>query len=182
MRKKIIIVALLAVLAACGYLVYHYFMNNKIPVKSSIILPEGTKADFVVLYKKDRKLVLLQKNIQLKEYHISLGDDPVGHKEKEGDKKTPEGLYKIDYRNPNSKYHYSLHISYPNKNDSLHAAALGVSPGGNIMIHGFPDNMTFLEDYYISHDWTDGCIAVSNQDIDEIAGAVPDGTAIYINP
>jgi murein L,D-transpeptidase YafK len=157
-------------------------MSNFKPFKSSVILPAETKADFVVVYKKDRKLVLLQNNRYLKEYHISLGDNPEGHKEKEGDKRTPEGLYFIDYRNPGSKYHYSLHISYPNKNDSNFAASLGVSPGSNIMIHGSPNNMKFLEDYYICHDWTDGCIALSDSDMDEIAGAVNDGTAIYINP
>lgn len=119
---------------------------------------------------------------ELKYYNISLGKNPLGHKEKEGDKKTPEGSYMIDYHNPNSKYHLSLRISYPNEKDKSNAEKLGVSAGSDIMIHGLPNNFTMLEDYYVNNDWTDGCIAVDNEDIEEIYRCVDDKTPIVINP
>lgn len=169
-------------LVPVSVIVYYKYFSSAIIHKSSVVLPAGIKADSIVVFKNERRLVLMKNNKMLKDYHISLGDNPEGHKEKEGDEKTPEGLYKIDYRNPNTKYHYSLHISYPDKKDSIHAASLGVSPGGNITIHGCPGNTSFPEEYYINNDWTDGCIALSNSDIKELAGAVPDGTPVFINP
>lgn len=117
----------------------------------------------------------------LKSYHVSLGKNPLGHKEKEGDKKTPEGLYIINGRNPSSKYHLSLRISYPNERDKLNAENQGFSPGGDIMIHGLPNYTKFLEDYYVSTDWTDGCIAVKNKEIEELWSVVKDGTPIFVN-
>lgn len=182
-KKYIIIIVSVIILLPVSYIVYYKFIsNNHKRVISSVVLPEETKADSIIVFKSERRLVLMENGKTLKEYHISLGDEPVGHKEQEGDEKTPEGLYKIDYRITNTKYHYSLHISYPNADDILHAAGLNVSPGGDITIHGCPENMSYLEDYYINNDWTDGCIALSNNDIKEVAEAVPDGTPIYINP
>jgi murein L,D-transpeptidase YafK len=90
-------------------------------------------------------------------------------------------LYIISGRNPNSKYHRSLRISYPNETDKMNALNNGYSPGGDIMIHGLPNNTSFLEDYYINNDWTDGCIAVTNVEIEEIWRAVKDGSPIYVN-
>lgn len=117
----------------------------------------------------------------LKTYTISLGKNPDGAKEMEGDKKTPEGSYKIEFKNPNSKYHLSLRISYPNDLDKSKAESIGVEPGSDIMIHGLPNNMGLLEDYYLTNDWTDGCIAVSNNEIEEIWRVVDVGTPITIN-
>lgn len=144
-------------------------------------LPQGSVSDSIVVFKADRKMLLYFKSKILKTYSISLGDNPVGHKEKEGDEKTPEGLYSISGRNPNSKYHLSLRISYPNEQDKLNAQMNGYSPGGDIMIHGLPNNTGFLENYYVNNDWTDGCIAVTNEEIREIWSAVSDGTPIFIN-
>ncbi len=144
-------------------------------------LPAGTISDSIVVFKSERKLSLYYRNKLLKSYHVSLGDSPIGHKEKEGDEKTPEGLYSISGRNPGSKYHLSLRISYPNDSDKMNAERTGNLPGGDIMIHGLPNHAGFLEDYYSSNDWTDGCIAVNNEEIEEIWGVVKDGTPILIN-
>ncbi len=144
-------------------------------------LSPGSISDSIVVWKSERKLSLYYDNKLLKSYHISLGDNPVGHKEKEGDEKTPEGLYKISGRNPISKYHLSLRISYPNENDKKNADFKGYSPGGDIMIHGLPHYSAFLENYYVNNDWTDGCIAVTNEEIEELWEAVKDGTPILIN-
>ena len=183
-KIKILVISsiIIILLVPVSFVIYYKFVSKSIKLKSSVILTDDIEADSIVVFKSERRLVLMENGKTLKEYHISLGDEPVGHKEQEGDEKTPEGLYKIDYRITNTKYHYSLHISYPNSDDILHAAGLGVSPGGDITIHGCPENMSYLEDYYINNDWTDGCIALSNNDIKEVAGAVPDGTPIFINP
>lgn len=108
---------------------------------------------------------------------IQLGDDPVGAKRFEGDERTPEGHYVIDYANPSSSYHLSLHISYPDARDRAYAESLGRSPGGGIFIHGQPNS---LQSGRIEGDWTDGCIALSNEEIEELWQLVPDGTPIEI--
>jgi murein L,D-transpeptidase YafK len=119
-------------------------------------------------------MLLLRGNVVLRSYRIALGRDPVGHKQREGDGRTPEGRYIVDRRNPKSKFHLALHISYPNSDDVARAQAAGVDPGGDIMIHGLKDG-ELRED-----DWTQGCIAVTDQEMDEIWGLVPDGTVIVI--
>ena len=141
--------------------------------------PPGT-ADLVIVDKSDRTLTLMRGGAVLKTYRgIALGGAPVGHKRFEGDEKTPEGRYTIDYRNPDSAYHLSLHISYPDAEDLAYAKAQLRSPGGDIFIHGQPNAMIFGT---LSGDWTDGCIAVSNEEIEELWAAVPDGTPIEISP
>ena len=109
--------------------------------------------------------------------HIQLGDAPIGHKQFEGDERTPEGRYTIDYGNSDSAYHLSLHISYPNARDTAHARAQGRSPGGLIFIHGQPNSLPVGR---IPGDWTDGCIAVSNEEIEALWDAVLDGATIEI--
>ena len=138
-------------------------------------------ADLILIKKSERKMFLIKNNTILREYPISLGKHPVGHKQKQGDYRTPEGLYTIDFRNRNSKFHLSLHIDYPNRQDKLRAQQLGVNPGGNIFIHGLPNgkNMPLV---YRGVDWTRGCIAVNNQEIREIASYVVDGTPVRIAP
>lgn len=145
-------------------------------------LPNDVKADRVVVTKSQRKLVLLQQGKTLKEYHIALGRVPDGRKQQEGDGKTPEGQYTIDYRKPDSAFHFALHISYPNEQDSKDAAAKGASPGGLIMIHGMRNGLGFIGNLHRLFDWTNGCIAVTDREIEEIARAVDDGTPIEINP
>ena len=139
-----------------------------------------TLAESVLVDKSLRKMWLVADGRRYREYDISLGDSPVGHKEQEGDERTPEGRYIIDYRNPESKYHLSLHIDYPREQDREQARQKGVSPGGNIFIHGVPNGMESASGKLAGRDWTDGCIAVSNQEIEEIWRLVRDGTPIEI--
>lgn len=140
-------------------------------------------ADRVVVYKAERQMSLLQQGRVLKTYRIALGGNPVGHKVRQGDSRTPEGSYILDWRNPNSAFFLSLHISYPNEADRERAARLGVPPGGAIMIHGQSNDASNSSGRKRSRrDWTDGCIAVSNSEMLEIWEAVPDGTPIDIYP
>jgi len=140
------------------------------------------KADKVVVLKSERLLMLLKKGWILKKYTVALGKNPTGRKTRAGDNRTPEGLYFVDWRNANSQYHRSLHISYPNPKDLRSATALGVSAGDNVMIHGFPKNFNDHPDRLQKIDWTQGCIAVTNDEIEEIWNLVPDGTPIEIKP
>lgn len=142
-----------------------------------------TTADLVRVYKAEHRLELLHNGAVFKSYPISLGFNPLGTKRQEGDGRTPEGRYVIDWRNRHSHYHLSLHISYPDAADKRWAKAHGVDPGGAIMIHGLPNGMNDdAANLFIGRDWTAGCIAVSNQAIREIWDRVPDGTAIVILP
>ena len=136
----------------------------------------------MVVNKSRRELLLLSGGNVLRSYRISLGFDPVGHKVKDGDGRTPEGRYAIDRRNPRSAYHLSLRISYPNEADRLRAGELGVDPGGDIMIHGLPNGVDAAERGHPERDWTRGCIAVSDAEMEEIWSLVADGTAVEINP
>ncbi|MEG3638598.1 L,D-transpeptidase family protein [Magnetococcus sp. PR-3] len=141
------------------------------------------KAAKVLVHKQARTLSLLDaQNRVIKSYTIGLGDAPVGHKQQEGDERTPEGDYVLDWRNARSRYHLSLHISYPNAEDRAHAQARGVSPGGAIMIHGLPNGLSAAADMFANRDWTDGCIAVNNEEIEEIWASVENGTPIRILP
>jgi L,D-peptidoglycan transpeptidase YkuD (ErfK/YbiS/YcfS/YnhG family) len=138
--------------------------------------------DKVLIEKKKRRLALISKGKEVKIYKIALGANPVGHKEKEGDNKTPEGTYTIESRNWNSEYHLSLRISYPNERDKKRAKELGVSPGGNIMIHGIKNGLAWVGPFHTRMDWTEGCIAVTNKEMEEIARLVPNGTPVEIRP
>lgn len=139
-------------------------------------------ADKVLIEKKARRLTLLSEGQAVKTYRIALGGAPEGPKEKEGDNKTPEGVYIIDARNSNSAYHLSLHISYPNVKDRKRARELGVSPGGQIMIHGIKNGFGWIGALHTRYNWTQGCIAVTNEEIEEIAALAPDGTPVEIRP
>jgi murein L,D-transpeptidase YafK len=139
-------------------------------------------ADKVLIEKQARRLTLLTKGEVIKTYKIALGGNPVGPKEMQGDNKTPEGTYVIDYRNGNSDYHLSLRISYPNAEDRERARKRGVSPGGDIMIHGLKNGFAPLGASHAAFDWTEGCIAVTNQEMEEIYRFVPVGTVVEIRP
>jgi len=137
------------------------------------------KAEFLLLEKKARRLTLFHEGSPLKSYRVALGANPTDHKQQQGDERTPEGVYFIDFKNPNSAFHRSLKISYPNRRDRARAAQAGVDPGGLIMIHGLGDRPTYLQE---SGNWTDGCIAVTNREIEEIWDAVELDTPIMILP
>ncbi|PKH06024.1 murein L,D-transpeptidase family protein [Moritella sp. Urea-trap-13] len=139
------------------------------------------QADYVLVNKSARTLLLLKDNQIIKSYLISLGKNPVGAKTQRGDKKTPEGIYNIDFKNRKSKFHLSLHINYPNKFDKQRSFKDSLDPGGSIYIHGLP-NKKLNAGLLIGSDWTNGCIAVSNKEIRDIARYVPDGTPIEITP
>lgn len=145
-------------------------------------LPKEAKADRVVVVKKDRTLTLFRHGAILKRYKVALGRSPIGPKSRQGDHKTPEGIYALDRRNAHSRFYRAIHISYPNAQDRLRAKKSGVSPGGDIFLHGLPDGFGWLGDTHRLKDWTDGCIAVTNNEMDEIWVAVPDGTVIEIRP
>ena len=139
-------------------------------------------ADQVLVLKGERTMKLLAHGKVLRSYKVALGGEPVGAKQQQGDHKTPEGQYVLDRRNPLSKYYRSLHVSYPNEHDKLEAAKRGVDPGGDIMIHGLPNGFAWLGALHRDHDWTDGCIALTDKEMDEIWRLVPDGTPIEIRP
>jgi murein L,D-transpeptidase YafK len=171
--RRLAALAVLALVAGCA-------TQPPEPAKRVIPQVDFVPADFVLVDKSDRTLALMRGGEVVRTYFdIALGDAPVGHKRFQGDEKTPEGRYTIDYRNPQSSYHLSLHISYPNSADRAHARGLGRSPGGDIFIHGQPNGWGMLR---IPGDWTDGCIALRNDEIEEIWGMVPDGTPIEIRP
>ena len=142
----------------------------------------GFDADSVIVLKKDRILQLLSHGRVMKSYKIALGANPVGPKRQRGDHRTPEGLYVLDSRNEHSQFYKSIHISYPNPHDRAAARQRGVSPGGDVFVHGLPNGYGFLGSSHRLKDWTDGCIAVTDQEMDEIWKAVADGTPIEIRP
>jgi murein L,D-transpeptidase YafK len=142
--------------------------------------PAPQRADAILILKKDHVLELLSSGEVIRTYKVALGRGGLAPKEREGDARTPEGHYVIDSRNANSAYHRALHISYPGPDDRKRAAQLGVSPGGAIMIHGLPNGVGWLGSAHRLYDWTLGCIAVTDSEIDEIWNLVPVGTPVEI--
>lgn len=145
-------------------------------------LPQDAKADRVIVVKKERTLTLMIEGKSLKTYKVALGGSPVGPKDRQGDLKTPEGTYTLDRRNAHSQFYRSIHVSYPDVEDRARARKLGMSPGGDIYLHGLPNGYGWIGTGHRLKDWTDGCIAVTNAEMDEIWRAVPDGTPIEIRP
>jgi murein L,D-transpeptidase YafK len=145
-------------------------------------LPQGMTADRIVVLKSARTLDLYRNDVLLKRYSISLGLQPVGAKQREGDRRTPEGRYHIDFRKADSGYHRALHISYPSREDRMRAAREGVAPGGAVMIHGMRNGFGWIGRAHRWFDWTHGCVAMTNAELDELWRAVPDGTPIELRP
>ena len=150
--------------------------------KAETPLAKGAVADCVLVEKAERRLTLFHGEGVLKTYRVALGREPVGPKQREGDGRTPEGSYVIAGRKADSAFHRALRISYPNQGDLARARAAGQPPGGDIMIHGLKNGLGWLGPLHTSSDWTEGCIAVTNEEIEEIWEAVPDGTAVEIRP
>lgn len=140
------------------------------------------QADFVRVYKAERRLVLFANHVPIDEFQIALGSRPIGPKRQKGDGRTPEGIYTIDWRKADSDFFRALHISYPNQRDRRAARERGVSPGGAIMIHGLPNGLGMIGAHHILRDWTDGCIAVTNEEMALLWERVPDGVTIEIFP
>lgn len=148
---------------------------------AAITLASAEQAiDSVFVDKSERRLELRRNGMVVRSYQIALGGNPLGAKRQEGDQRTPEGDYRIDWRNPQSAYHLSLHIDYPNAADLAASAERGVPAGGAIFIHGLPNYWPAATAPKV--DWTAGCIALDNAEIEEIWRLVPDGTPITIVP
>ncbi len=154
------------------------YMKSHSIQQSSI--PNTTIIDKVFVDKSERRLQLLSGDTVIKSYHIALGGNPIGHKQQKGDNRTPVGSYLLDYKNENSIAHRSIHVSYPNAADKARAQSLGVDAGGDIMIHGQMNCFGHLAWLNQKRDWTEGCIAVTNEEMDEIMAAVNVGTPIEI--
>jgi murein L,D-transpeptidase YafK len=151
---------------------------------SSAVDPGGPVpiADSIVIEKKARRLVLFHHGRPIRTYRVALGANPVGDKRFAGDKKTPEGLFSIDGKNEKSDFHLALHISYPDSAHRARAEALGLNPGGNILIHGLPNSKGATGAFHRTVDWTDGCIAVTDEEVEGLWSAVMVGTPVEIKP
>lgn len=174
MKRKLLLLLFLGCAVLAGTLFWAH--------RDSTPLPAGARANRIVVEKSARRLTLFQGTTPLKTYRVALGRAPVGPKEREGDKRTPEGIYVINLRNDRSSYHRSLGISYPSRSDSARAAKQGVPPGKEIMIHGIKNGLGWLGGLHRTIDWTAGCIAVTDAEIDEIYRATRIGTPIEIRP
>jgi murein L,D-transpeptidase YafK len=172
--KLLLLFLLLLCLAALGLAAAAYLNFNP--------LPRDVVADRVLVEKAARRLTLLRNGSALKTYRVALGRAPVKAKEYEGDQRTPEGIYTIDFHKPDSDYHLALHVSYPEQHDVDRAAAQGLSAGSDIMIHGLPNGRGWIGRFHRREDWTAGCMAVADFEIEEIYRAVPDGTPIELRP
>ena len=173
MKLKIILFASAAALCVGVFIFTHEWR----------LVPPGTIIDRIVIEKSKREMSIFKDGRQLKTYHVALGGNPIGPKEEEGDMKTPEGVYRIDERKADSDYHLALHLSYPSEADNARAAARGVSAGSDIEIHGLPNDQSLANQLRKrSKDWTAGCIAVSNGEIEELWRVTPVGTTVEIKP
>lgn len=199
-RKYIFILAgILFICLLSAYILYDRYGKYLPTATSDVAFPtaltvaqiqsirQNTPIDIIHVYKSQRYLILEHQHNMIRRYPIRLGFNPIGHKVQEGDGKTPEGRYIIDWRNPQSSFYKSLHVSYPNAKDQQKARQLGVSAGGDIMIHGSATTkqvkaLPNLMHYFPQKDWTWGCIAVRNMDIDEIWQLVNNETVIEIHP
>ncbi|MFZ2290599.1 MAG: L,D-transpeptidase family protein [Halopseudomonas yangmingensis] len=149
---------------------------------ASLPLAAGPTVDKVLVHKHERRLELLSGDQVVRSYRIALGRQPIGHKQQRGDQRTPEGIYTLDWRQHSEQFNLSIHIDYPNLKDRISAMQRGVDPGSMIMIHGTPIDEEFPEWYFKGLDWTNGCIALQNDDMRELWKLVPDGTLIEIRP
>jgi len=172
-RRILFLFAAIVVLIGGVYAYAHHVWNP---------LPAETTIDRIVVEKSARRLSIFTDGKKLKTYRIALGRNPIGAKQEEGDMKTPEGIYKIDSRNPQSAYHLALHISYPSDEDTARAAERGVNAGFDIMIHGIQNGAGWIGAFHRWHDWTAGCVALTDEEIEELWRVTPDGTTVELRP
>lgn len=154
-------------------------LYNWFPEKA---LPQNVAVDYILVHKSRHELLAYSRGVLLKRYQVSFGDSPVGHKEFEGDERTPERVYTINDKNPHSVCYKNLGISYSNAADRAHAKQVGKSPGGDIKIHGLFNGQGYIHKFHRWKNWTNGCIAVTNDEMEELYNAVPIGTKIEIQP
>jgi murein L,D-transpeptidase YafK len=160
------------ILSIISLLIYYFYPEQKLAYNINI--------DSLVVYKSKRELMAYSKGQLIKTYKISLGRNPIGDKEFEGDKKTPEGVYFINAKNPNSGYYKNLGISYPNKHDIEVSKKLGKPTGGDVKIHGLRNGTGFISKFQRWFDWTAGCIALTDEEVEELYNTVNIGTKIEI--
>jgi murein L,D-transpeptidase YafK len=173
MRTIILLITSVLGLVGVSYLYAHHVWNP---------LPRGTTIDHIVVEKSARKMSVLANGKPLKSYRVALGRSPVGPKQQEGDNKTPEGVYKVDGRNPQSNFHLAFHVSYPSDEDKRRAAEQRVPAGFDIMIHGIQNGRGWIGAFHRLNDWTAGCIAVTDEEMEELWRITPDGTIVDIRP
>lgn len=179
MRRVLFKAVALAVLLLMAVAAWDFFKpNRQIP---ALAAPDQ-RATSILIEKESHRLTLLRNDTVLKTYSIALGANPTGHKQQEGDRRTPEGDYKIDFKNQRSRFHLALRISYPDAKDRDGAKQRGVPPGSDIMIHGVRNGLGWLGNLHRRFDWTDGCAAVTNSEIEEIWAMVDVGTTVTIKP
>jgi len=171
--RTIVVLICLVGLGLGAYVCAHHNWNP---------LPAGITIDRILVEKSAHRLSVWKNGRKLKSYRVALGRNPVGAKQEEGDMKTPEGVYKIDSRNPQSDYHLALHVSYPSDEDTARAAERGVNAGFDIMVHGIQNGGGWIGAFHRWRDWTAGCIALTDEEIDELWRVTPDGTPIEIKP
>lgn len=186
MNKFFKILFLMTALCLLAYVGYRYFYNaQEVEVLEEILkLPpvKLAKIDYILVEKQKRQITFFHQQKPLRVYKVALGFSPEGHKTEQGDGKTPEGLYKVVAKNPKSRFHLSIKISYPSKQDRQAAAEKGVNPGGEIMIHGLGKAFGFLGAKHTLRDWTLGCVALTNEQIEELYPYIGIGTTVEIRP
>ena len=169
-------------LAVAGMLSLAAWDALKLTRRAPQLVPADARATTIVVEKQARRLTLFRDDDVLGVYEVSLGSAPVGHKQREGDGRTPEGVYAIDFKHPRSRFHLALRVSYPNAADRDGARRRSAPPGGDIMIHDLPNGLGWLGRFHLSGDWTDGCIAVTNAQVENIWTLVDVGTKVEIKP
>jgi murein L,D-transpeptidase YafK len=174
MTRTIIALILAVVALLCFTYLYAHHVRNPLASRTTI--------DRIVIKKSARDLSVFANGKKLKTYRVALGRNPLGAKQEEGDKKTPEGIYKIDGRNPQSSFHLALHVSYPSDEDKARAAVRGVAAGSDIMIHGIRNGLGWIGAFHRLRDWTIGCVALTDEEIEELWRITPDGTTVEIRP
>jgi len=174
-RLPVSLLLLICLVALClaTYIYAHHLWNP---------LPAEMRIDRIVVEKSARKMSIFRNGKKLKTYRVALGRNPIGAKQEEGDMKTPEGVYKIDSENPQSNFHLALHFSYPSDEDKARAAERGVSAGSEIMIHGIKNGLGWIGAFYRLRDWTAGCVALTDEEIEELWRVAPVGTPVEIRP
>ena len=163
------------------------WLTKGLPIVLLLILQtayaEGTqKADAVLVIKSEKRLYLMNDGKSFASFPVTFGREPKGHKQERGDERTPEGNYVLDSKNTNSQFYKSIHVSYPSAQDRANAQRRGVDPGGDIMVHGQPNGWEWATRVVQLFSWTDGCIALSNPNLDQVWAAVDPGTPIEIRP
>jgi murein L,D-transpeptidase YafK len=183
-RRTIVMVAAILLItsspAPCAFDSLEPLPEILLPPKPLPPVARGERATRIIVDKTWRLMVVESNRKIRRVYSIGLGDDPVGHKEQRGDSRTPEGRYRIDFKHDKSRYHLALRVSYPNQADRARARKLRVHPGSDIMIHGMPNGLEWWRTLLMERDWTDGCVAVTNAEIEEIWKLVGVGTPVEI--